>query len=439
MPDARLTRWLRHASPSAFTLYAVLAAFCTYSCMYAFRKPFTAATFDGLSWLHIDYKVWLITAQVIGYMLSKFIGIKVVSEMTGGRRASAILGLIGLAGLALLGFALVPPPYNIVFLLLNGLPLGMVWGLVFSFLEGRRTTEVLGAGLCVSFIFSSGLVKSVGSYAMQDWGVSPFWMPLVTSLLFVPLLLVAVYLLAQLPPPSPEDEALRTRRRPMNAQERWHLFRTFAPGLVLLILTYTLLTAFRDFRDNFAAEIWQTLGYGDQPAIFTKTEIPVSLGVLLLVGLMVVVKDNRYALRLNHLLVLGGLLLTGASTLAFEAHWLSPPVWMTLVGFGLYLGYVPFNSVFFDRLIAAFRYVSNVGFLIYLADAFGYLGSVGVMLFKSFGYAEMSWLRFFIVGSYAMAIVGSALMLGALFYFERKQAAPPTPHLHPSDHAKTVV
>ena len=53
---------------------------------------------------------------------------------------------------ALLLFALVPAPYNFGCLFLNGLPLGMVFGLVLSFLEGRRLTEALAAGLCASFI-----------------------------------------------------------------------------------------------------------------------------------------------------------------------------------------------------------------------------------------------------------------------------------------------
>ena len=60
---------------------------------------------------------------------------------------------------------------------LNGLPLGMIWGLVFGFMEGRRTSEVLGAVLCASFIVSSGAVKSVGKLLLAHWHVSPFWMP----------------------------------------------------------------------------------------------------------------------------------------------------------------------------------------------------------------------------------------------------------------------
>ncbi len=59
--------------------------------MYAFRKPFSVGTFavPGVSFMpEIDYKVLLIISQVIGYTLSKFIGIKVVSELEGNYRGS---------------------------------------------------------------------------------------------------------------------------------------------------------------------------------------------------------------------------------------------------------------------------------------------------------------------------------------------------------------
>jgi ABC-type arginine transport system permease subunit len=115
-----LTRWM--ARPWFFTLWCVLAAFGAYACMYGFRKPFTAAGFGGA-----ETKAWLVTAQVIGYMLSKFIGIKVIAEMTTTSRARVFLGLVAIAHLVLLLFAIVPAPLDAVCLFLNGLALGMVF------------------------------------------------------------------------------------------------------------------------------------------------------------------------------------------------------------------------------------------------------------------------------------------------------------------------
>ena len=418
--NKKITLWLSQTKLPYFTLFAVLAAFSTYSCMYAFRKPFAVATFEELSFWGIDYKILLIVSQVLGYTLSKFLGIKIVSEAGRNSRGLYILLLIGIAELALLGFALIPAPYNILCLFLNGLPLGMVWGLVFSYLEGRSVTEILGAGLSVSFIFSSGLVKTVGALVMQQWGISQFWMPFVTGCLFALPLLLAVWMLERIPPPSKKDEELRTERKPMNAKERWALIMNFYPGLILLIVVYALLTAFRDFRDNFAAEIWQAVGYGDSPEIFTATEIPISLAILVMMSLVFLIKNNAKALMVNHLLIFAGIILVGGSTFLFQSNLMSAPWWMILTGLGLYMGYVPFNSIFFDRFIAAFRYVSNVGFLIYLADAFGYLGSVGILFYKNFGNAQMSWLNFFVTASYSMALVGAVFTLLSMFYFSQK-------------------
>ncbi len=420
MKNSFLRLWLSKASPFIFSLYASVVAFCAYTCIFSFRKPFTVATFEGLTFLEIDYKIWLISVQVLGYMISKIIGIKVIAEMSGEKRALGIFLMIAVAGLSLVGFAFVPAPYNIAFMFLNGLPLGMGWGFMLGYLEGRRVTEVLSAGLSVSFIFSSGFSKSIGKLVMESWGFSEFMMPLVVAGLFSVPLVGFVYLLDQLPPPSALDEQQRTKRQPMNAKERITFVKTFLGGLVLLILSYIFLTVYREFRDNYAAEIWKALGYGSSANIFTLTETPVALCVMFCVSLVMAVKDNLKALIINHLMILTGFMLVGLSTFAFQQGFISPIWWIMLVGLGLYLGYVPFNSVLFDRLIATFQYVSNVGFLIYLADSFGYLGSISVLFYKNFGGLEVSWLDFFIRMSYIVSFAGSLLVAGSLWYFLRK-------------------
>ena len=211
-------------------------------------------------------------------MLSKFYGIKFISEIRPEGRPIAIISMIGVAWLALLAFAVTPAPYNILFLFLNGLPLGMIWGLVFGFLEGRRFTELLGAGLSASYVVASGFVKNVGGNLLNS-GVSEFWMPFATGAIFFPVLMLSVWLLSLLPPPTPEDERLRTKRRPMYAEERTRFFRMYAPGLIALTFLYFFLTAYRDFRDNFGREIWDEIGYAGETWVFTTSELPVVAGV----------------------------------------------------------------------------------------------------------------------------------------------------------------
>lgn len=420
--NATLKATLARANPVLFTAFAGLAGFSAYFAMYAFRKPFTAATFDAVpGWTFLlDYKIALVLAQVAGYALSKMIGVKVISEISPMRRAAAILGLIGASWLALIAFALIPAPWNVAALFFNGLPLGMIWGLVFGYMEGRRVSEVLGAILCASFIVSSGVVKSVGAWLMQTIEVDRFWMPAATGALFLPLLLVSVWGLSLLPPPDATDEAQRVKRAPMGAAERRAFLAAFGPGVALLVLSYVLLTAFRDFRDNFAAEIWNELGYGGQSGVFSASELPVAVAALAALAALMVVRDNRRALLLIHAMIAAGFMVLGGSTLAFEAGLISPLTWMILTGAGLYMAYAPFNAMLFDRLIAVSGRVATAGFLIYLADASGYLGSVALLIWRNFGTVTLEWLPFFISSAYATAVIGGVFVMASALYFARR-------------------
>lgn len=400
-----------------FVLHASLAAFGTYFCMYAFRKPFSVATFDSLVFWGVDYKILLVIAQVLGYALSKFVGIKVISELKPNRRLLYLLSLIGIAEISLLLFAWVPAPYNIPFMFLNGFPLGMIWGIVFSYIEGRRFTDILGVVLSASFIVSSGVVKSVGLFVMNSWGVGEFWMPSVTGALFFVPLLICSFLLQRIPSPTTDDIVHRTERIPMTAADRKDLVKKFFFPLILIVLFYTFLTAFRDFRDNFARELWDSIGYQGDVSVFSTSEIIIAIIVLLIIGSIFYIKNNFRALLTYHALLILGTLVLAFGTLLFQTGLLDPFVWMVCTGFGLYICYVPFNCLFFDRFIATFRVKGNSGFLIYIADAFGYVGSILVLLYKNFGQANVSWLNFFIYGTYAVAFIGICSTLILYFHF----------------------
>ena len=427
--SSALRRLLERSSPLVFTTVAGLAGFSAYFSMYAFRKPFSAATFaDVPGWTFVlDYKIALVLAQVVGYALSKMIGIKVISELPRGRRASAIVVLIIASWVALILFAVIPPPWNVAAMFVNGLPLGMIWGLVFGFMEGRRTSEVLGAVVCASFILSSGAVKSVGKLLIAYFGVSPFWMPAAAGALFFPVLFLSVYALSSLPPPDALDEAARVRRAPMDAAARSSFLADYGIGVGLLVAVYVLATALRDFRDNFAAELWAGLGYGNVASVFTATEIPVAALALAVLGLIIAVKDNERALMVIHAVIVAGLGLLGGSTLAFQAGWLGPVGWMILSGAGLYMAYTPFNAMLFDRLIAVSGRVGTAGFLIYLADASGYAGSCALLLWRNFGLVSLQWLNVFIASAYVATVVGFGLMLMAALYFHRRSRPVPVP------------
>lgn len=408
-------------SDISFVLTASLAAFGAYFCMYAFRKPFSVATFEGLEVFNIDYKILLIIAQVLGYVISKFIGIKIISELKAKQRAVYLVGLIAIAEVALVLFAIVPKPYNIICMFVNGIPLGMIWGIVFSYLEGRKFTEILGVALSTSFIVSSGAVKSAGFFVMESWGFSQFWMPAITGLLFIPPLLFFTWLLERIPKPTAEDIELRSERIPMTSKDRKKVLLKFLFPITLWVLFYTYLTAFRDFRDNFARELWDSLGFKGDISVYASSEVFVAVIVLLVLGAAFYFKDNMKALFFYHILLIIGSLSIGVSTILFQSGNIGAYYWMVVSGFGLYICYVPFNCLFFDRFIAAFKIKGNAGFLIYLADAFGYLGSVSVLLYKNFGQSTLSWLNFFMDGAYIVAGMGVLVAISSIIYLNKKK------------------
>jgi len=188
----------------------------------------------------------------------------------------------------------------------------------------------------------------------------------------------------------------------------------------LLIIVYVFLTLFRDIRDNYAADIWRELGFGAQPSVFTSTEIPITILVLIVISSMMLIKNNRHAFVITHFIIIAGFLLAGISSLLFVWHLMPPFTWMTLVGLGLYIGYIPFNCILFDRLIATFRHAGNVGFLMYLADSFGYMASVGVILTKTIFNTQLAWTVVYSNGVIVLSVIGIMATVMALLYFNKK-------------------
>src|SRR5213075_1002064 len=139
---------------------------------------------------------------------------------------------------------------------------------------------------------------------------------------FLPLFLVAVWMLNQLPRPTESDVAARSERQTMPFTARMAFIRQFMLGMVLLCVAYFFLTAYRDFRDNYQVEIFYGLGYpyAQNKAIISKTEPLVAFGVMSALALLTFVKDNRRGLLGAFSIMTGGVFLLGLSTMLFEAH-----------------------------------------------------------------------------------------------------------------------
>jgi hypothetical protein len=244
-------------------------------------------------------------------------------------------------------------------------------------------------------------------------------MPFLIGLIFLAPFVLSVWLLNQVPQPDDADVAERVERIPMKAHQRRGFVRSLWPGLALLFFVYFFLTAYRDFRDNYQVEIIEKLGYADWKGSLTWTEILVSVGVMICLAALNFVRDNRLGLIAAFGLMAGGLALMGASTWLLDSGVLNGFWWMTAVGFGSYLAYVPYGSVLFDRMIASTRIAATAVFAIYVADALGYTGSVGVQIYKDLAHSEMSRFEFLKTFSYALSFAGAALLIVSCLYFTR--------------------
>lgn len=392
--------------------------------MYAFRKPFSTGVFTDMVVWGVGYKTLLIIFQVLGYMLSKFAGIKVISELKSGTRIKLIIFLILVAEAALLFFGLIPAPYNIVFLFINGLPLGMVYGVVFSFLEGRRFTEMIAMGLTISVIVASGILKTIylEIHALAP-SVSEFWMPAFLGGIFLPFFLVFVWMLKMIPPPSQTDILLRTERVPMTRADKRNALKEFGFPIACFVMAYSLLTMLRDYRDNFSIEIWNEIDPGWASSVLSTTEMISGFIVLVVIGSLSFVKSNAKGFTFTNIIVLAGIVMTGLTTVLYHYNVIGAFHWMLFIGIGMFLAYTAIQTVLFERMIAFYHLRANAGFFIYICDSIGYLGSVGLLLYKEFFMNTMRWSEVLVSFIYLQTVLSLLLLTASVLFFYKRSKA----------------
>jgi hypothetical protein len=227
-------------------------------------------------------------------------------------------------------------------------------------------------------------------------------------------------MLAQIPPPNDEDLSLRSQRVAMKNADKTLIIKEFGLGLLCIIGVYLLLATMRDFRDNFAVEVWREIDPKFSKTIFSEIETTIGLVVVSLIALNALIKNNFRSYLTFSSMMLAAVLLCGGSTWAYQEQMISPKVWMLSLGIGLFLPYLMIQTVVFERLIALFKARGNVGFLVYICDSVGYLGSVVLLIYREFFLKKMSFLNILMTFSYIISIVCFILLIVQLFFFSNK-------------------
>ena len=401
-----------------FVLWAGGTALLSYSLVYALRKPFTAAEFDGLQVAGMDYKIVVSIIQLIGYVCAKMLGIKFISGLKPEGRLKFIIGSAALSELSLVAFGLLSAPYNIFALFFNGLSLGCMWGVIFSFLEGRRTTDILASIMGVSMALSSGVAKSLGLYALNDLGVSEFWMPALVGAVAFPLLCFMGWMMTKFPAPTAADIAARTKRVTLDGRQRWQLFVKFMPLLIMLFGANLLLTVQRDIKEDFIVCIIDV----SQVSSWAFAHLD-SIATLVLLGVFALLSAVGNHLRALCLILIMSAI--GMGTIAFlgaEAGSLNMPVtaWLFLQTLCIDIAYLSFQTIFFERFIACFKVQGNVGFFIITIDFIGYLGTLCLLLFKEFQAPHIDWTSFYNGMSVYIGIACCLAFAGSIIYMINK-------------------
>lgn len=403
----------KRLSDLLFILWAGGAALLSYSLVYALRKPYTAAAFEGLEFFHMDYKVAVTIVQILGYLIAKFAGIKLISELKKETRFRFIVLASILAELALVGFWLLPAPYNLLVMFFNGLALGCMWGVIFSFIEGRRVTDLLASMLGVSIVFSSGTAKSIGLFVMNTLHIDQFLMPALIGGAALPLLLLLGYSLSRLPQPDEHDIASKSKRETLNGKQRWELFRQYMPMLTLLLAANFLLVILRDIKEDFLVNIFDVSSYSSW--IFARIDSIVTLIILGIFGLMMFVKSNIKSLMLLLSMVIAGSVVMGITSFGYNSIQFGPLSWLFIQSLCLYIAFLTFQTIFFDRFIACFKIRGCVGFFIALIDFIGYTGTVLVLTVKEFMHPDIDWLEFYNLMAGCVSLFCCVAFTGAMF------------------------
>lgn len=406
----------KNLSELILILWAGGAALLSYSLVYALRKPYTAASFQGMDFFGIDYKVAVTTIQILGYLVAKFFGIKIISELKREKRFRFFVSSAILAEVALLFFGLLSAPYNALAMFVNGLSLGCMWGVIFSFIEGRKITDMLASLLGVSIVFSSGLAKSFGLFVINDLQIDAFWMPALIGAVALPLLIFMGYMLKRLPHPTAEDIQLRNERVILDHKGRVALFRKYAPILSLLFIGNFLLLVLRDIKEDFLVNILDMSGQSSW--LFAQVDTVVTLIILGIFGLFVFFRSNIKALMCLMFLVIAGCLTMTYVSANYETLDLSPIVWLFVQSLSLYIAYLTFQTIFFDRFIACFKIKGNVGFFIAIIDFIGYVGTVSLLSIKEMLRIDLEWFALFNKMAMTVGILGTVLfsVAGILIY-----------------------
>lgn len=161
----------------------------------------------------ISPKELLVLAFTLGFALGKIPAILFVSNLPPWKRLKFLLTTVSIAYVLIVGFfSITPTLVQAILVLLGAIPLSSMFGVLTQYLEGRRATEELSAGLSIVLLLGGAVSRCLASSVfglLKEWD----YVPLIIASAYMPICLVSLVVLDTTPPPTKVDVTQRQERR----------------------------------------------------------------------------------------------------------------------------------------------------------------------------------------------------------------------------------
>lgn len=160
---------------------------------------------------------------------------------------------------------------------LGSIPVSTLFGGIFSYLEGRKSTDLLIAALNFGLIVAGGAARS-SAVALIEAGVEPYLMPAVTAAAALVVALPLLFVVDRLPRPSVSDKHERSERGSMSCAQKLALFRRYKHVIGNILFAYMIVMGLRQYRDFFAVELYSNaLGFTPTSWTYLLCDLPGAL------------------------------------------------------------------------------------------------------------------------------------------------------------------
>jgi hypothetical protein len=298
----KLQTWIS-ASEGRFFSFTSVVSFSLYFLVYFWRVswmvlPDIAGQDAKYHAFGMDLKSAFACGATIGFGLSKVPAMRYVSAAPNDQLQKYLVGTITLSSLIIgVGVAVLPPTGKVVAVFIASFPASWIYGTMLRYIEGRTSTEPLAGLISVSWIIGGGACRAATAALVSSKIVPPFYAPLVLVGVVLPPAIFLATLLDAVPLPTEKDKASRCEHKPMPLREQWRFFVRFLPGFVFLLTSYTILTAFRGFRDAFLSDIIkEALGHDLPSSFYLAVEVPGGLVAAALFSASGMITNNNHAL-----------------------------------------------------------------------------------------------------------------------------------------------